>query len=211
MIKVPALLLLFLIQFLLISLGLAIFLFIRHKKLHVKSTISQGEIRRLENEIKQHKEEISGLSSWQEMFNNLQGKFEQVNSVNAKLKEMIDFLIPEAERSKEFQEIINEVEQNNKDLGTCIGTLQKENEALSQQMKTFEKEVGGLSKKLKDSVKKEEYQSVLSEKQSLEKKVERLKEDLEKKTKDYEKLEKNYIYLEKEYNALYKNFKGEEP
>jgi chromosome segregation ATPase len=210
MIRISALIFLFTIQFLLIFWGLAVFLFLRNKKLIIKSTISQGEIRRLENEIKQYKEEITGLSGWQEMFNNLQGKFEKVNSVNSKLKAMIDVLVPEAERSREFQEIINEVEQNNNELGTCIGALQKENEALNQQMKTFEKDVSGLSRKLKDSVKKEEYQSVLNEKQSLERKQERLREELENKTKEYEKLEKNYIYLEKEYNALYNNFKGEQ-
>jgi len=209
MIRINALIFLFIIQFLLIFLILTIVLFRQYRKMNIKTTISQGEIRRLESEIGRYKEEITGLLSWQTMFNDLQKKFEQVNAVNSRLKEMIDVLIPEAERSKEFQEILNDVEHNNKELSSCIGSLQNENEAMNKQMRSFQKEVDGLSKKLKDSVNKEEYQNVLNEKNRLELKVEHLKEDLEKKKTEYEKLEKNYMYLEKEYNALYDNFKGE--
>ncbi len=209
MIKLPALLVLFLIQLLLISWGTAIALFKRNKKLNIQAASSHEEIKKLADELDVQKEGMAEFSNLQTLFSELQQKFEQLTIVNAKLKEMIDFLLPEAERSKEFQEILNEVEHNNNELITCIGTLQKENEALNQRKKSFEKEVDGLSRKLRDTVNKEEYQKVLSEKKSLEIKLENLREDFGKKTKDLEKLERNYIYLEKEYNALYKNFKGE--
>jgi chromosome segregation ATPase len=209
MIQINALIFLFLVQFLLIFLGLAVFLFLKLKKTNIKSTISQGEIRRLESEIDRYKNEVTGLLNWQNMFNDLQKKFEHVTSVNSKLKAMIDALIPEAERSKEFQEVLCEVENNNKELSACIGSLKNENEEINKQMRSFKSEVDGLSKKLRDSVTKKEYENLLSEKNRLELKVGHLKDDLEKKKKDYEKLEKNYMYLEKEYNALYENLKGE--
>jgi chromosome segregation ATPase len=209
MIRINALIFLFIIQFLLIFLILTIVLFRQYRKINIKTTISQGEIRRLESEIGRYKEEVTGLLNWQTMFNDLQKKFDQVNAVNSKLKGMIDVLIPEAERSKEFQEILNDVEHNNKELSSCIGSLQNEKEAMNKQMTSFQKEIDGLSKKLRESVNKEEYQNVLNEKNRLELKVEHLKEDLDKKKQEYEKLEKNYMYLEKEYNALYDNFKGE--
>lgn len=209
MIQIKPLIFLFLVQFLLIFLGLAVFLFLRLKKTNIKFTISQGEIRRLESEIDRYKKEVTGLLNWQTMFNDLQKKFEHAKAVNLKLKTMIDALIPEAERSKEFREILNEVENNNKELSTCIGSLKNENEEINKQIISFKNEVEGLSKKLRDSVTKTEYENLLSEKNRLELKVGHLKDDLEKKTKEVEKLEKNYMYLEKEYNALYDNLKGE--
>ena len=209
MIQIKALIFLFLVQFLLIFLGLAVFLFLRLKKTNIKFTISQGEIRRLESEIDRYKKEVTGLLNWQTMFNDLQKKFEHATAVNLKLKTMIDALIPEAERSKEFQGILNDVENNNKELSVCIGSLKNENDEINKQIISFKNEVDGLSKKLRDSVTKAEYENLLSEKNRLELKVGHLKDDLEKKTKEVEKLEKNYMYLEKEYNALYDNFKGE--
>jgi chromosome segregation ATPase len=207
--QVNALVFLFLVQFLLIFLGGAIFLFLKLKKTNIKFTISQGEIRRLESEIDNYKKEVTGLLNWQTMFNDLQKKFEHVTSINAKLKTMIDALIPEAERSREFQEVLNAVEHNNKELSASIGTLKNENEEINKQMRSFKSEVEVLSKKLRDSVSREEHENLLSEKNRLDLKVGRLKDELEQKKKDYEKLEKNYMYLEKEYNALYENLKGE--
>lgn len=211
MIKVHALAFLFLIQFLLIFLGLSVFLFLRHKKVNTKVVVSQGEIRRLESEIDNRKKEIAGLLRWKDMFNDLQQKFEKMKSINKKLMETIDVLVPEAERSKEFAELLVEMEQSKKDLDSCIGTLQKENEALSEQMRFSRDEIAGLSGKLKESVSKKDFQKVLNEKMGLETKVHELEEELKMKTKEYEKLEKNFVYLEKEYNALYRNVKGEEP
>ncbi|MBI5055939.1 MAG: hypothetical protein HZB61_04915 [Nitrospirae bacterium] len=211
MIRVNALVFLFIIQFLLMFLGLSIFLFIRHRKLSVKATIAQGEIRRLESEMTGQQQEITNLLPLQDMIKGLQQKFEESKTLNTQMKEMIDFLVPEAERTKEFQQLLTEMEQSNKDLDTSLGTLQMENASLHEQMKSSRKEVDKLSTKLRDTVKKDEYQNVLSEKKGLELKVESLQTRLEEKTKELEKLEKNYIYLEKEYNALYKNFKGEEP
>jgi len=207
--QINALIFLLLVQFLLICLGVSVFLFLKVRKTNIKFTISQGEIRRLESEIDKYKKEVMGLLNWQTMFNDLQKKFEHVTSVNSKLKTMIDALIPEAERSKEFQEVLNEVENNNKELSASIGSLKNENEEINKQMRSFRNEVDGLSKKLRDSVSKKEYENLLSEKNRLELKVGHLKDELELKKKDYDKLEKNYMYLEKEYNALYENLKGE--
>jgi len=207
--QINALNFLFLVQFLLVFLGVSVFLFLKFRKTSVKFTIAQEEIRRLEGEIDKYKKEVTGLLNWQTMFNDLQKKFERVNSVNSKLKTMIDALIPEEERSREFQEILNEVNTNNKELSDCIGSLKNANDALNEQVKSFEREVSDLSKKLIDSVGKEEYQRVVTENNKLELKVEHLKDDLDKKVKECDMIEKNYIYLEKEYNALYNNLKNE--
>ena len=209
MLQINALNFLFLVQFLLIFLGVSVFLFLKLRKTNIKSTISQGEIRRLESEIEKYKKEVTGLLNWQTMFNDLQKKFEHVTSVSSKLKTMIDALIPEAERSREFQEVLNEVENNNRELSVSIGSLKNENEEINKQMSSFRSEVEGLSKKLREAVSKKEYENLLSEKNRLELKVGRLNDELELKKKDYDKLEKNYMYLEKEYNALYENLKGE--
>jgi chromosome segregation ATPase len=211
MVKVPALLFLFLIQFLLMFLGLAVFFFIRQRKSDIKSIIAQGEVRRLESEVLRHEEEGKDLLKLQKMFNDLQEKFGQIQSINVKLKEAVEVLVPEAERSKEFQELIAQIDSHNKELNTCIGTLQTENDSLTERMKSYKKEVTGLSDKLRDAVKKEDHQRLLNEKQRLERKIEDLLKEIDKKSKDYDKLEKNYVHLEKEYNALYSNVKGEKP
>jgi chromosome segregation ATPase len=211
MVNVPALLFLFLLQFLLVSIGLAVFFFIRHRKMNMKLVISQGEIRRLESEIERHKEEVNGLLSFQKMFYDLQQKFEQIQGINTKLREAVEVLVPEAERSKEFAELISQIDSHNKELSTCIGTLQTENDSLTKRMKSFQTEVAGMSERLRGSVTKEDHQQVLNEKDRLERKIKNHQEELDKKTREYEKLEKNYMHLEKEYNALYMNIKGEVP
>jgi chromosome segregation ATPase len=205
MIKVNALAFLFIIQFMLTFLGLTVFLYLQNKKLSVKEIISRGEINRLRSEI-QDKEKINTeLLAWKDMFDNLQKKFEQIKGVNAKLKEAIALLIPEAQRSKEYEQLIADIEQNNKELDMCINTLQKENEELDKKAKSFQREISELSTELQHSVSMEEFKKVSAEKKRLEIQVERLKEELDSMTKQYENLEKNYIWLEKEYNALYKN------
>ena len=211
MLKINALLFLFIVQFFLISTGISIYLFIRHRKLSTKFTISQGEIRRLGSEINKQEEEIGALSAWPKMYEETRQKLEQIQGINGKLIQTVESLVPEAQRSKEFEQMITEIGQHNKELNTCIGTLEKENASLEKSLQSSQREADDLSSKLQQSVKKEEFDRVMSEKKGLEIKIERLQEELKTKTKEIEQIEKNYIYLEKEYNALYKNIKGEEP
>jgi len=210
MLRINALIFLFIIQFLLISAGLSIFLFFKYRKQAAKGTISQGEIRRLESEIETRKNEITALLKWKDMFTDLQKNFDQIKSVNQKLKEAVDTLVPEAERSKEFAQLITEIEQSNQELDTCLGTLKKENESLNQNMQAFKDQISGLSGKLQNSVSKKEFQKILDENDYFQTQTEKLREDLKHKTKEHEKLEKNFIYLEKEYNALYRDTHGNE-
>jgi len=210
-IKIPALLFLFLVEVIFICAGLAVFFFIRHRKISIKATIAGGEIRRLESEIGKQQGEVETLSGYPKMYEEMREKLEQIQAINSKLKETVEALVPEAERSKEFEQMLAEIDEHNKELNAAIGSLQNEKETLSQSKQYFKKEAEGLAGKLRDSVKRDDYQHVMSEKKSLELKVESLQAEVDQKTKALEKLEKNYIYLEKEYNALYRNIKGEDP
>lgn len=205
MIKVNALAFLFILQFLVIFLGFTILLFFRYRKLNVREIISRGEANRLREELEHMEGQHVELSSWKEMFNNLQEKFDHIRGVNTTLKESIATLIPEADRSKKYEQLISEIEQNNKELDTCIGELQKENKQLNKNSKTFERDLDQLSRKLDLSVSKEAYNNLKAQKKSLELKFEKLKKDLAAKTREHESLQKNYVWLEKEYNALYEN------
>ncbi len=209
--KISPLLFLTTLELLVIFAGLTIFLFIQYRKQKIQNILSQGESRRLQSEVGSQEKKNEELVVWKNMFDELQGKFEQVRNVNTQLKEAIEQLVPEAERSKEYEKLITDIEANNKELDGCIGTIKKENDVLSQKVNSFEREVGGLSDLLEQSVKKTEYNKVVAEKNRLELTVNQREAELKDLEGQYEKLEKNYIYLEKEFNSLYKNVKGEAP
>ncbi len=211
MIKVPPLVLLFLIQFLLIFLGLTIFLFLRNRKLSVKAIIVRGEANRLKSELTHMESKNVELSDSKNTLSDLQKKFEEVKNINAKLKDSINKLIPEAERTKEHEQVIRDIEQSYAELDSFIAILRKEKEQLHEKSKSSESYINKLEKKLKQSVSKEEYDNLKAHNKSLELRFEKLKKDLEDKTGECESLQKNYIWLEKEYNALYNNISHDKP
>jgi len=205
MVKVSLLLFLFVIQFLLIFIVLAVLYYRLYQKHKVQATISQGEVLRLRDELQTQASSKTELLEWKEMFNELQGRFEQLRQVNSKLTEALAALTPESERTEEYKRLVAEIEQSNKEIDTCIGTLSKDNESLVEKMASVQNEVKGLSKKLGETVHKSEYEAVIAEKNRLELQIKSLKKDIEQKDKEYKTLEKNYMWLEKEYNALYEN------
>ena len=205
-IRISALAFLFTIQFLLIFLGLVVFLFARYRKQKQKEIRYKDEIGKLRHSVNNHKEKNEELSGWKSMFNELQGKFEKIKKFNSKLKNAIASLIPEAERSKEYKELIAGIEQSNKELDLCIGTIERENEELEEKITSYEKKVDGLTIKIEaDYISKTEYNKLSAEKTGLEIRVKKLMDELESRTREHEKLDKNYKWLENEYNALYNN------
>lgn len=203
--EIPPLVLLFLVQFLLIFLGLTIFLFLQYKKLSVNVRIARGEAARLRAELEDAERRSDQSSALEDKFSDLQKKFEQVKAVNERLKEAINKLIPEGKRTKEHEQAIKDIEQSYAEIDSFIGVLRKEKEALRAQSKVFKLDISKLSQQLDHSVSKDDYDKLNSQKKSLELKFAKLKKDLEAKAKEHESLQKNYVWLEKEYNALYDN------
>lgn len=185
--------------------GLSLYLFLRYKKLSIKEVISRGEANRLRDELKNMEMPNDEVSGWENKFSDLQTKFEQVKTINDKLKESINKLIPEAKRTKEHEKIIRDIEQSYVELDSFIGTLRKEKEQLYTKTRDYEIDMSKLSQKLEHSVPKEEYDKLNTQKKSLELKFDKVKKDLEDQVKEYDNLQKNYVWLEKEYNALYSN------
>ena len=211
MIKVPPLVLLFLIQFLLIFMGVSIFLFHRHKKLRIKEVIARGEANRLRDELRNMVIQNEQVSGWGDKFSDLQTKFEQVKNINEKLKDAINKLIPEAKRTKDHEQIFRDIEHSYVELNSFIGALRQEKDQLQAKTKAYESDMSKLSQKLEHSVAKEEFDKLNIQKKSLELKFEKLRKDLEGKVREYDSLQKNYLWLEKEYNALYSNISEEKP
>lgn len=211
MIKVPPLVLLFLIQFLLIFMGVSIFLFHRHKKLRIKEVIARGEANRLRDELRNMVIQNEQVSGWGNKFSDLQTKFEQVKNINEKLKDAINKLIPEAKRTKDHEQIFRDIEHSYVELNSFIGALRQEKDQLQAKTKAYESDMSKLSQKLEHSVAKEEFDKLNIQKKSLELKFEKLRKDLEGKVREYDSLQKNYLWLEKEYNALYSNISEEKP
>jgi len=210
-IKVPPLVLLFLIQFLLIFMGVSIFLFLRHKKLRIKEVIARGEANRLRDELRNMVMQNDQVSDWGNKFSDLQTKFEQVKNINEKLKDAINKLIPEAKRTKDHEQIFRDIEHSYVELNSFIGALRQEKDQLQAKTKAYESDMSKLSQKLEHSVAKEEFDKLNIQKKSLELKFEKLRKDLEGKVREYDSLQKNYLWLEKEYNALYSNISEEKP
>jgi predicted RNase H-like nuclease (RuvC/YqgF family) len=206
--KVHPLIFLFLVQFFLILCALTILLFIRNRKLATRESTTRAESQRFEAEIRKRegsvKVENDDVSKWKAMVNDMQNKFEAMRSTNIKLKELIERLIPEADRSKEYEELLSGIEITNKELDTCVGTLENKNKELETRAESIEREAEGLAELLQKSVRKEELDMVLSQKEELELKVEELEKELENKTNECDTLTKQFEWLKKEYNSLYR-------
>ena len=209
MVRVNALAFIFIVQFLLMFLGIAIFLFIHCRRQTRRAVVSRQEIGRLNDDIRNQKRKSSELLKWKEMFEDLQEKFKQIKNINMKLKGAIETLVPDAEKSKEYKQLISDLELNNNELDSCLESLGSKNDELEKKALTFEHKVEGLNRKLQDYVSKAKYNIAVSENKSLELKVDSLKKQIESQAKEYENLEKNYAWLENEYNALYDNINEE--
>ncbi len=205
MIKVSPLLLLFLIQFLLIFLGLSIYLYLRYKKLRIKEVIARGEAHRLRDECKNMEIQDDEVSAWENKCSDLQKQFEHVKNMNEKLTESINTLIPEAKKTNEHKQAIKDIEQSYVELDSFIGALREEKEQLYAKMNGYELDMRKLSHKLEMSVPQEVYDKLNAQKKGLELKFDKMKKDLEDKASEHASLQKNYVWLEKEYNALYNN------
>ena len=204
-ITVNALAFLFLIQSMLIAIVFVIFYYQISKKEKMKATIAQSKVRQLLMAVENQEEQSGEVTEWKEMFKDLQSKFDQIRKVNKKLTESITSLVPKAEKSKEYENLIAEIENNNEELDSCIGTMKEENANLGKKMESFRKEVQGLSTKLDDSINKSEFDYVMAEKNKLELNCSSLKSKVKELDKAHKNLQKNYVWLEKEYNALYEN------
>jgi chromosome segregation ATPase len=211
--EIRPLIFLFIIQFLLLFAALSIFLIFRCRALSVKEALARKETVELRAEISGSSQQIEVKSAefdqLKNTFDDLQQKFIHIKESNAKLKTLIEALVPEANRSKEFAKVIGEIEESNKELDSCINTLQKENTDLEKKAKSLEREAEGLADLLQQSVRKEELYQAQSQKKALEIKMTKVERDLQEKTDAYDQLQKNYTWLEKEFNALYKNVSQE--
>jgi len=207
--KVHPLILLFDIQFLLLFLALSV-IFIK-KYIQQKKTISHlnNELSEMYNKLDFHKqdseEKEAQLILLKQMLDDFEKKFEKIRDANAKLKESIALLIPEAERSKEYEKIIEQIEKTNRELDVCVNSLKYENKNLNKKAKSLKIDLEMLKRKISTTVDKTEYEKVCNDKKVLEEKVKELEHKLSDQLKEYEKLSKDYQWLEKEYNALYKN------
>ncbi len=197
--KIDPLYALLTVQCLLLFAGLTIFLIIKNRKLSAKEVAAQREMRVLHTEVNK-----------QSLVNNeLQEKFEEIRTVNEKLINSLAALIPEAERTKEYEQLISEIEQNNVSLDNCIGSLKKENEELEKTTAALEREANGLADLLQQSVRKEELERALEQKQSITLKYEKIAAEFDHLQTEHVNLQKSNESLQKEYNALYDNIEEE--
>lgn len=69
------------------------------------------------------------------------------SKANSELSNSLSALIPEAERSKELQETLNNFERSKRDLDNCLETMDKENERLNNEMKEVERDAENIAHK----------------------------------------------------------------
>ena len=209
MLQVDPLLALLIVQFLLIFAGLTIFMIIKYRKLSAKEVKARREAHILDAEVIKQGQINDELKTWKVMFNDLQEKFEGIRIVNEKLKNSLAALIPEAERTKEFEQLIVAFEQNNETLDNCIGSLKKENEDLESKVAALEREAEGLADLLQQTVRREELDRALEQKQAIKLKHEKAIKGLDQLRTEHENLQKQYAALKKEFDALYDNIEVE--
>jgi len=197
------------VQCLLIFAGLTIYILIKYRRLSAREDATQRDLSALQSEVDKQAQIKNELVTLKVMFNELQNKFEGIRGVNEKLKSSLAALIPEAERSKEYEQLIADIEQNNKTLDNCLGSIKKENEELENTVASLEREAEGLADLLQKTVRKEELDRALEQKQSLQLKHEKVTAELDQVRTDHENLQKSHDSLQKEYNALYDNIEEE--
>ncbi|MEW6599816.1 MAG: hypothetical protein AB1499_02510 [Nitrospirota bacterium] len=173
--------------------------------MRIREILAQGEANRLRDEIKNMNLQKDEMSDWEQKFNDLQKKFDHISTINDKLKESINKLIPEAKRTKENEQVIRDIEESYIELDAYLNSLRREKEQLQENTKAYEKDMHNLSNKLQLSVPQEDYDKLNTKKKSLELKYDKIKKELDEKVGEYNSLLKNYLWLEKEYNALYNN------
>ena len=169
------------------------------------------ETKKLSDAVSQQKNKVAELLGRLDILNEIKDKFKTIQEANARLKQSITELIPEAERSKELEDALTNFEQNNKELNNCVGTLEKENEDLVNKVDYFGSEIARLTKAVEESVNKKKYESLLKEKNNISERVSKLEKELDEKTKAFDALQNNFNYIEKEYLALYEEHKGGQP
>ncbi len=209
MLQVDPLYALLTVQCLLIFAGLIIVMFIKYRRLSAREVATQRDLHVLQSELNKQAQIKNEIVTLKVVFNELQDKFEGIREVNEKLKNSLVALIPEAERSKEYEQLIADIEQNNNTLDNCIGSIKKENEELETTVASLEREAEGLADLLQKTVRKEELDRALEQKQSLQLKHEKIAEELDQVRTEHENLQKSHESLQKEYNALYNNIEEE--
>jgi len=206
MIRINATLFLFIVEFMILFLGVAVIMFFQWRKQRGMSAVAGPKDDNSSGDNGISSEEFA---KWQQKCNEFQEKFEKTKGINAQLQELIREIVPEAEMSEQYKKVIAEFEKNNKEIDMCITTLEKENQGLDERVYLADNKVEGIQRKMKDMVSGADYNMLAAEKKRLEIKVERLKDELESKIQEYAKLDKNYLWLEKEYNSLYENMEEE--
>ena len=204
-IKINALAMLFLVQFLLIFIALTIVFYRKFMKEKIKATVSEGGVRRLSHEVKKIEKKSDETDGWKSKFGDMQSKFEVIKTHNAKLKQSIEALIPKAERTKEYEQVIGEIEGSYVELDSFLRDLKKDKLHLTKQSEALQGDIYKLSGKLEESVSKSEFDILQATKHEVDLIVNKLQKELEDRNEAYETLEKNYMWLETEYNALYEN------
>jgi chromosome segregation ATPase len=206
MIRINATLFLFIVEFMILFLGVAVIMFFQWRKQRGMSAVTGSKD---DNSSGGNGISSEELAKWQQKCTEYQEKFEKTKGINAQLQELIREIVPEAEMSEQYKKVIAEFEKNNKEIDMCINTLEKENQGLDERAYLADNKVEGIQRKMKDMVSGADYNMLAAEKKRLEIKVERLKDELESKIQEYAKLDKNYLWLEKEYNSLYENMEEE--
>ncbi len=209
MLQIDPLYALLTVQGLLVLAGITLYMIIKCRTLSASAGESQKEVRLLQADIDRQARINRELLDWKSRFNEMQEKFEGIRTVNDKLKYTLAALIPEAERSKEYEQLISDIEQNNKTLDHCLGSIKKENDELEKTVAALEREADGLADLLQQTVRKEELDMALKQKHSLQLKHKKTAAELDQLRTEHENLKKSHESLQKEYQALYDNIEEE--
>jgi uncharacterized protein (DUF3084 family) len=224
---------LFIIEIIVISVGIALFIFFQNRKLksghnNAKEPVQKIQVEKKQPELQEQAKEQgkvkAEISKWKEKFDNIQQKFDRIKEVNVKLKALIGSIVPESSESENMQQLLSDMDLSNKDLDACIGEVKEKMKGMGEQISSYNKEIQShkkeaesqkeeitqLNRKLKNTVNKAEYDSIEADKNRLELKVEQLEKQLKEKTEEFQKMEKEHMWLEKEYNMMYNNMEEDE-
>jgi chromosome segregation ATPase len=221
---------LFILEVLVVSVGIAIFFFIQNRKLKsaqnyakkssekiqkepqsesIEKTQKETQnesVEKMQDELQKQAQEIAETSELKE---NLQHNFDQIKNVNIKLKGLVGSIVPEPDRSEDMQKILSDTALSKQDLDACIGKVKEEIKGIVEQVasnakegKSHEKEVETQKEELTQLKRKLENSVKKATYESMKTEKDRLEFKLEQVEKHLKEKTEEFEKMEKEHAWL---------
>lgn len=145
---------------------------------------------KFEQIVNSQRDKVARLLSYKDLLEEMKEKFARISDANKKLRDTLNELLPEAERSEELEKALKNFELSNRDMNMSLNTLEEENKRLSEKLDAQTNK----AHKVDEMV--EKHEKLLRDNAKFERRAEVAEKELKS-------LKFQFDTLEKEYKRLY--------